>query len=122
MVLAGAATGSTFIEPVFRALAIKDTVIPTVTIAASAIDWSLGNVFSKGLAANITFTFTNTTDGQTIRVRILQDASHTVHWPATVMWPGGIEPTMTVGGGRFDIFTFINIAGIIYGTAVQDMH
>lgn len=119
-VLAGAATGSTFIEPVFRGLEIKDYTKPTVTIAALAVDWSLGTVFNKSLVANSTFTFTNPSDGQTIKIRLFQNASWAVTWPSGIRWPDGIAPIMTPGAGRFDIYTFMYIGGIYFGTFAQN--
>jgi hypothetical protein len=117
-VLAGPTTGSGI--PAFRVLAPTDIPTTTVTIAAAAINWDLGGTFMKTLTGNIVFTFTNANAGQTIRVLVLQDASHTVTWPGTVRWPGGTVPIMTTGGGRVDIYTFHFIGGVYYGTFNQN--
>jgi hypothetical protein len=92
---------------------------PTVAVAAMAIDWTPGDVFSKTLAAGgaNTFTFANATDGQTIVVA-LTGAASTVTWP-TVKWAGGVAPTQTASGT--DIYTFIKIGAVIYGSALQAM-
>jgi hypothetical protein len=118
-VLAGPVSGSDA-TPSFRVLAPTDIPIATVTIAATAIDWDLGNTFKKTLTANTTFTFTNANEGQTIRVGVIQDASHTVAWPAAVKWPGGTVPVMTTGAGHVDIYTFNKIGGVLYGTFTQN--
>lgn len=90
-----------------------------VAIAASAIDWSLGSTFTKTLAANTTFTFSNATDGKTIVVALTNTASnYTVTWP-TVSWSGGAAPTQTVGA-KTDVYTFIKVGSVIYGSAVQN--
>ena len=90
-----------------------------VAIAASAIDWALGDQFTKTLAANTTFTFSNSQSGQIITVFVLNTASnYTVTWP-TVKWKGGVAPTQTVGA-KEDIYTFINKGGTIYGSASQN--
>lgn len=90
-----------------------------VAIAAAAIDWSAGGVFTKTIAANTTFTFSNVTAGRVIRVVITGDASHTVTWPA-VKWGGGVAPVQTLS--KDDVYTFISLAsGTIYGSAVQNM-
>jgi hypothetical protein len=95
-------------------------VLDNTAIAAADIDWSLGNVFTKTLAANTTFTFSNMSDGQTIVVRLTNTASnYTVTWP-TCKWSGGVAPTMTIGA-KDDVYTFIRIGSTTYGSAVQNM-
>lgn len=93
-------------------------------IAASDIDWATllktGGLYTKTLAANTTFTFSNRTSGQTIVVRLTNTASnYTVTWP-TVKWSGGAAPTMTVGV-KSDIYTFIYDGTNVFGSFVQNM-
>lgn len=91
------------------------------TIAASAIDWDLGNLHSKTLAANTTFTFSNAADGHTIVVVLLNTASnYTVTWPAGIKWVNATAPTQTVGA-KYDIYTFVQISSTIFGNAVQNL-
>jgi hypothetical protein len=91
---------------------------PSVAIAAMAIDWSLGSVFYKTLAAGAnTFTFSNATDGQCIIVEVT-GATSTLTWP-TVKWPGGTIPTQTSEGT--DVYTFVKRGSIIFGSVVQAM-
>jgi hypothetical protein len=87
-------------------------------VAAMAIDWSAGSVFTKTLAAGAnTFTFSNATSGRMITVRVTGAAS-TLTWP-TVKWPGGVAPTQTASGT--DVYTFVHDGTNIYGTVVQAM-
>ena len=91
-------------------------------IAASAIDWATGASFSKTLSASTTFTFSNSLPGQEIRVAITNTvANYTVTWPSspTLKWSGGVAPVQTVGA-KTDVYTFVNIGGVIYGSAVQN--
>lgn len=110
-VLAAPADG-TLNTPSFRALVPQDTVVPTSAIAALLIDWSLGNVFDKTLTATSnTFTFSNVTDGQTIRVRIRQTAAGTatVSWnpgTLTLFWCDGVTPALTTTPNGYGIFVF----------------
>lgn len=91
----------------------------TKTISASAIDWSLSGTYSKALAANTTFTFSNAVDGKTIVVALTNTASNwTVTWP-TVIWSGGSPPTQTIGA-KTDVYTFVKIGSTIYGSVVQN--
>jgi hypothetical protein len=98
------------------------TEAATNAIASTAIDWSLpGNVHSKTLGANTTFTFSNTLDGKTIVVALTNTASnYTVTWP-TVAWTGGAAPTQTVGA-KTDVYTFVKIGSTIFGSVVQNMY
>lgn len=89
------------------------------TISALDIDWGTGNTFTKTLAANSTFTFSNISDGQTITVALTNTASnYTVTWP-TVSWTGGAAPTQTTGA-KTDLYTFIRVGATTYGSAVQN--
>lgn len=61
------------------------------------------------LTGNVTFVFPALGVGKSFTVVVLQDAtgSHTVTWPAEVVWPGGTAPTVTATGLRRDVFTFL---------------
>lgn len=92
----------------------------THVISALDVDWSIAQTFSKTLAANSTFTFSNVTDGRTIVVAITNTASnYTVTWP-TVKWVGGTQPVQTVGA-KVDVWTFVKIGSVIYGSAIQNV-
>lgn len=89
-----------------------------IAVAAMAIDWSLGQVFTKTLAAGAnTFTFSNQASGMVIVVRVTGAAS-TLTWP-TVKWAGGVAPTQTASG--IDVYTFVHDGTSIYGSVVQAM-
>lgn len=89
-----------------------------IAVAAMEIDWSLGAVFTKTLAAGAnTFTFANAASGMVIVVRVTGAAS-TLTWPA-VLWAGGVAPTQTASGT--DIYTFVHDGTSIYGSVVQAM-
>ncbi len=92
----------------------------TVAVAAMAIDWTLGPVFTKTLAAGAnTFTFANQASGMVIVVRVTSDGGgSTLTWP-TVLWAGGTPPTQTSTG--VDVYTFVHDGTSIYGSVVQDM-
>ena len=90
---------------------------PPTVLANTVIDWAACSTFVSVLVANKTFSFTNSTSGQTIIVRVVNEGAWTVAWPTSgtnnVMWSGGTEPTQTANAT--DIYTFVNIAGTIYG-------
>lgn len=108
------ATSPTLTTPVING----QTQGAAVAIAAMAIDWSLGTVFTKTLAAGAnTFTFSNQASGMVITVRVTGAAS-TLTWP-TVKWAGGVAPTQTASG--IDVYTFVHDGTSIYGSVVQAM-
>jgi uncharacterized protein YjiK len=91
-----------------------------ITIPTTVIDWFNGAVHTKTLSANTTFSFANNANGDRITVAITNTASnYTVTWPGGVLWPGGAAPTQTIGA-KTDIYSFIQIAGVIYGSVVQN--
>lgn len=89
-----------------------------IAVAAMEIDWSLGPVQAKTLAAGANiFTFANQASGQVLVVRVTGAAS-TLTWP-TVKWAGGVAPTQTASGT--DVYTFVHDGTSIYGSVVQAM-
>ncbi len=87
-------------------------------VSAMSIDWALGGVYTKTLAAGgNTFTFANAASGMSIIVRVTGAAS-TLTWP-TVLWAGGVAPTQTASGK--DVYTFVHDGTSIYGSVVQAM-
>jgi hypothetical protein len=95
-------------------------VLNLSAMGALAIDWSLGNTFTKTLSAGgNTLTFSNATDGQTIIVILTSNAGgSTVTWPSGVRWTGGTEPTQTSTGT--DVYTLTQAGSVIYGSYVQN--
>lgn len=84
-------------------------VTPTITgaketqvaIAASAIDLTLGNYFTKTISGTTTFTISNTASSGTVNSFILDltnGGSATVNWWTGVKWAGGTAPTLTASG------------------------
>lgn len=107
------------------ALANSDLPAPSAnTISSTAIDWSTvgagAGIYTKTLAANTTFTFSNAVAGQTIVVVLTNTASnYTVTWPGTVKWSGGVTPVMTTGAKK-DVYTFVYDGTDYLGSAVQN--
>jgi hypothetical protein len=84
------------------------------------IDWNRGNVFKYTLNGNITFTFSNNKDGQTIVIAVtnLGSDAYTATWPSTVHWPSNTAPTQSTAS-KLDVYTAICISTGIYMNAVQ---
>lgn len=83
----------------------KNDAYSTLTYAATTdIDFSLAKNFKITLTGNVTFTFSNPTEGMVKRVRIVQDAtgSRTVTFPANMKYPGGSVITFTTTANAID--------------------
>ena len=83
-----------------------------VAIAASAIDLSLANYFTKTISGTTTFTVSNVPATGTTASFILEltnGGSATVNWWSGVKWAGGTAPTLTSAG--VDILGFYSHDG-----------
>ena len=79
--------------------------------AASSIDCSAGNYFTKTISTTTTFTFDNAPASRMVGfvLELTNGGSATVSWPASVRWPGGTAPTLTASG--VDVLTFVSDDG-----------
>lgn len=88
----------------------------SVALSANDVDWSVGNVFTKTLSANATFTFSNSTDGRTIVLKITNSSAS----PITLAFPASVlNPDTSVTALKTKIYTFIDVAGVIYTTSAE---
>jgi len=77
---------------------VKETQI---AIAASNIDLSLGNYFTKTISTTTTFTVSNTASSGTVNSLIFDltnGGSSAVTWWSGVKWASGTAPTLTASG------------------------
>lgn len=87
-----------FRDTVALTLSSGSAAVSAVTaIAASSVNWAVGNYFSKTLAANTTFTFANVATSLKIEVYLAQTAAqaYTVTWPAGITWADGAPGVIT---------------------------
>jgi hypothetical protein len=92
----------------------KNTFAPTVqtvtAMSAQAVDGSLGNVFTRTLAASETFTQSNFVAGQCFMVIVKQGnaTTYTVTWFATITWltASGAAPVQTTVSNGFTTYGF----------------
>ena len=79
-------------------------------VAALDINCSLSNYFTKTIAANSTFTFSNVPTGVAYSFTLeLTHTSGTVTWPTSVKWAGDTTPTLT--SGKTHLFMFVTDDG-----------
>lgn len=75
-------------------------------VAASTVDCSTADYFTKTASGNITWVFSNApTGGFGFVLRLTNGGAYTMTWPASVDWPSGTAPTLTAAG--VDMLAFI---------------
>jgi len=90
-------------------------------IPALDIDWSAASCHYKSITVNSAFTFSNDTNGETIDVVLIADATpREATFPAGIKWTGGVAVT-TVPAGTANVYTFIRRNGVIYVLCVDNM-
>lgn len=72
----------------------------------SEVDWNDGPKQKIDLDNGATLTFVAPSGVGNLVLRVVQDASNNITWPATVLWPGGTAPTITAGAASVDLFAF----------------
>jgi hypothetical protein len=79
-------------------------------VAALDIDCSTANYFTKTIAGNSTFTFSNPPSSRSFAFALeLTHTSGAITWPAAVKWPKDTAPTLTTG--KTHIFIFVTDDG-----------
>lgn len=88
--------------------------INTVASSGSALtlpDVTTATIHNITLTANCTFTFPAATSGKSFIVRIAYSSSGlNITWPASVVWPNGVAPTLTSTVAKRDVFSFACIS------------
>jgi hypothetical protein len=75
----------------------------------TTINWMAGNKVNFQFGAqNETFTFSDPSGATNLLLKIRQDGvgSRTITWPGSVLWPGGIAPTLTTTSSGIDVVSF----------------
>jgi hypothetical protein len=91
---------------------ITGTIETRVAMAASNIDLSAGNYFTKTITATTTLTVTNVAASGSVSAFVLQltnGGSQTVNWFSGVDWPAATPPTLTASG--VDVLAFFSHDG-----------
>lgn len=92
--------------------AANTDVFSSLVITPSSLDINCAssNYFSKTIAANSTFTFSNVPSGVAYSFTLeLTHTSGSVTWPASVKWAGDTPPILTTG--KTHLFMFVTDDG-----------
>lgn len=74
----------------------------------------------KTVSEDVTFTFSNAVNGKSISFAVTGDGTdRTLTWPAGVKWAGTSHTT--VKAGKINVYTFLQLNGVIFGSVVSDM-
>ena len=81
-----------------------------VAVAASAVDCSTGNIFTKTASGGLTWTFTNVPASRSFifALYLTNGGTGTQSWPAAVVWDGGTAPTLQASGTDILIFSTVD--------------
>lgn len=92
-----------------------------IAVAASAVDCSAGNYFTKTATGALTWTVTNVpADGAyNFLLELTNGGTGTQTWMTGIKWPGGTAPTLTASG--VDLLGFITDDGGTTWLGVQLM-
>ena len=88
-------------SPTITTPTVTGTKETKVAIAASDIDLSAGNYFTKTISGTTTFTVSNTASSGSVSAFILDltnGGAATVTWFSGVTWAAGTPPTLTASG------------------------
>jgi len=92
-----------------------------IAVSALNINCSSGNYFTKTIAANSTFTFSNAPANRAYAFTLeVTHTSGTITWPASVKWPYDLAPTLTTGKTHLFMFTTKNGGTRWRGAALID--
>lgn len=101
---------------------IDSPVESAVGAGSHTFDCSQKSKFLKTGGAG-TFTLSNMKEGQTVVIIVTSTGSaYSITWSPAIRWPNGSVPTPTLSSGRHDIYNFVKVGGVIYGTAALDMY
>lgn len=83
----------------------KDTKVTLGTIASGTVDLSTGNYFAETLAADTTYTFSNSGGIQSFQMEVTGASTYVITWPTSVEWPSGVAPS-SPAAGETNLYTF----------------
>jgi hypothetical protein len=85
--------------------------------AAYTVNWANGASQYLLLNANVMLTLANGFAGGAYILRLQQDlGSNTATWPANVLWPGGVAPTLSTNASYIDLISLYCDGTNYYGT------
>jgi hypothetical protein len=92
-----------------------------VAVPSLDVDCANGNYFTKTIAADSTFTFSNAPATRAFAFTLeLTHTSGAVTWPAAVKWPANTAPTLTAGKTHIFIFVTDDAGTTWRGAALVD--
>lgn len=84
------------------------------------LDLSLGNAFIFGPTGTTTFTFSTDGDVSSFTLVMTTGGLYTITWPGSVVWPQGVEPTLSDEYTDVLIFTTFDGGTTWYGSMALD--
>lgn len=104
---------------------MASTVTSGTTAVTKVIDWSTASNFKQPITGTgISFSFTNTREGQTIHIVTVSTGNSLIMWPTgtagiPILWPGNFPFSGTSGSAaqpKRDVFSFLRVNNEIYAS------
>lgn len=98
-----------------------DTYVTSAVLSGTtpSVDVSARDTYTLTTSGNTTFTFTNAPSGADVRsftLIITAGGTHTLTWPASVKWSGGVAPSNPASGQtNVYVFTTVDNGTTYYG-------
>lgn len=94
-----------------------------LTIDAGVVQWDMQAAPTAVLTLTEDVTGIVITNPGPGELTIVQDATGgwSVAWPAAILWPGGVAPSVTPDAGAEDVFTFTVRGSVLRGVAAQNL-
>jgi len=101
----------------------QNVTFQQASIAALSIDWAAKGYLYKTISADSTFTFANAADGKqiTLYIQNTDTADHAVTMP-TCKWAGGDALGISVKAGHYNVYTFLQINGVLFASVNENMY
>lgn len=98
---------------------VAGTIVNLGAVSGSAgLDLAVGQYFVFDCAGSATLTPQNVPAGFVpMLLRIFKGGNHTLTWPASTSWPGGVTPTLTTNGTDL-VFLYSADAGATWAGVV----
>lgn len=87
--------------------------------ATETVNWNNGDRQKMTLDENLTITFSNATEGQTLTLYMLQDGSgtNTITFSDTIVWADNTTPTFTTTANKWNVVVIAYVGGEYLGVA-----
>lgn len=110
-------TGITFASVILNGFVAKGVVDLGTVGTTETVNWASGDRQKMTLDENLTITFSNAAEGQTLTLYMLQDGTgtNTITFSNTIIWSDATTPTWTTTASKMNIAVITYVGSAYYG-------